>query len=119
MTRYQKQRIGMSKSDFQRVFSDNKKSVDSMLVVLARPNGLSHSRLGLAIAKKYTAGAVQRNRIKRLVRESFRQHQPFKVAVDTVVMNRTGIAMKDNSQVFQSLHRHWTRINNKLEQQGT
>ena len=106
----------MGKSDFQQVFSENKKSADSLLVVLARPNGRSQSRLGLAIAKKYTASAVQRNRIKRLIRESFRQHLPFRVAIDTVVMNRAGIASKDNNQVFQSLHKHWNRIDDKLEQ---
>ena len=116
MARYRRQRTGMSKSDFQRVFSENKKSVDSMLVVLARPNGLPHSRLGLAIAKKHTASAVQRNRIKRLIRESFRQHQPFKETIDAVVINRPGVASQDNRHIFDSLDKHWHRISNKLEQ---
>ena len=37
--------------------------------VIARPNDGPHARLGLAIAKKHVRRAVDRNRIKRLVRE--------------------------------------------------
>ena len=89
-----------------------------MLLVLARPNGLRTSRLGLAIAKKNTPKAVDRNRIKRLVRESFMHNQPFRVAIDAVVIDRKGTVKKSNKELFQSLSKHWQTIINKLEHQG-
>ena len=118
MGRFSRNQISMRKADFKLAFNQNERSSDGMLVVLARPNGLEISRLGLAIAKKHTPRAIDRNRIKRLVRESFMDHQPFKVAVDAVVMNRAGVTLKNNRQIFQSLERHWQKINDKLEQQG-
>ena len=89
-----------------------------MLLVLARPNGLERSRLGLAIAKKHTPRAVQRNRIKRIVRESFMLNQPFSRPVDTVVLNRPGISQQNNQKLFQSLENQWKNINHMLEEQG-
>jgi len=46
------------------------------LRVGGRPNGLGHHRLGLAVSKR-AGSAVQRNAIKRRVREAFRllQHE--------------------------------------------
>ena len=117
MARFPRNQISLRKPDFKRVFNQNERSADKLLVVLARPNGLTKSRLGLAIAKKNTARAVDRNRLKRLIRESFMHHQPFNVAFDAVVMNRQGIVLKNNHQIFQSLTRHWQNINDKLQRQ--
>jgi ribonuclease P protein component len=90
-----------------------------MLLILARPNGLHRSRLGLAISKKHTPSAVQRNRIKRIVRESFMLNQPFKTPQDTVVINRPGISKKSNRAMFQSLQHHWRKLNQKHNRHGT
>jgi len=117
MARFPRHQVSLRKSDFRRVFNQNTRSVDKLLIVLARPNGLTRSRLGLVIAKKNTTRAVDRNRVKRLIRESFMHHQPFNVTFDAVIMNRQGIALKDNRQIFQSLARHWQKINDKLQRQ--
>ena len=46
---------------------------------------MPHARLGLVVTKKGNAKAVRRNRIKRIVRETFRQHQPSLGTYDVVV----------------------------------
>jgi ribonuclease P protein component len=63
-------------SDFERIFSRRLSVSDSRLVVYARCNGLSWSRLGVSVGKKL-GPAVQRNRYKRTLREAFRlmQHE--------------------------------------------
>jgi len=52
--------------------------------LLAAPNGLDYSRLGMIVPKKILATAVARNRVKRLIRESFRLNQCELAGLDIV-----------------------------------
>ena len=81
-------------AQFQRVFDadDQCRSVDDFFAILARPNGSPTARLGLAIGKKHLKTAVGRNRIKRLVRESFRHHAGDLSGLDIIVLARAGVA---------------------------
>ena len=99
--------------DYRRVFSDGQRSIDVCFLVLARPNRLSRARLGLAVSKKNSRRAVDRNRIKRVIRESFRIHQHQLEGLDLVVVTRHGIARADNNDCFVSLHEHWQRVAEK------
>lgn len=56
---------------FEKVFAARVRAAAGPLIVWAAPNDLDHCRLGLAISRRAGA-AVTRNRIRRLVRESFR-----------------------------------------------
>lgn len=78
--------------------------------VINSENHLIENRLGLAIAKKRVKLAVQRNRIKRLVRESFRLNQHELPAIDMVVMVKSGIDKLDNKVINQQLEKIWRKI---------
>jgi ribonuclease P protein component len=82
------------------------------MTVLAIPNSLPHARLGTTVSLRNAGCAVQRNRIKRLVRESFRQHQDMLNGWDVVVLVRPGVATRSNLQLFTSLENHWRTIAN-------
>jgi ribonuclease P protein component len=58
------------------------------LQVFAKPNDLAHPRLGLVIARKIERLAVNRNRIKRELREAFRAQQGQLVGLDLVLRLR-------------------------------
>ena len=98
------------KSEFDRVYRDARRSADAFFAILARNTGAGVPRLGLAIAARIVGNAVRRNRIKRLVRESFRQHQHELPAVDLVVNARSGARDADNAAITRSLERHWRTV---------
>ncbi|SDX46735.1 ribonuclease P protein component [Allochromatium warmingii] len=79
-------------------------------MVLYRPNDLDRPRLGLAIAKKCARRAVERNRLKRLARESFRRAYYRLPAVDIVVLCAQGAPQESNQRLFDVLERAWAHI---------
>lgn len=98
---------------FQRVFAQASRSGDRCFRVLARTNGLSHDRLGMAVSKKGCPSAVNRNRIKRVVRESFRKCVAGRAAkgfLDFVVLPDATASARENEELYRSLSRHWQRL---------
>ena len=59
-------------AEFKSVFQQPMRSGDDCFRILARANGIQRNRLGMAVSKKGCPLAVGRNRIKRVIRESFR-----------------------------------------------
>lgn len=78
--------------------------------MITRPNGIGHARLGLAVGIKAAGNAVQRNRIKRLARESFRHRQHELPPVDVVINARAAAGKTGNPELRASLQSHWDRI---------
>jgi ribonuclease P protein component len=98
------------KSEFDRVYRGARRSADAFFAIFARNTGGAVPRLGLAIAARIVGNAVRRNQIKRLVRESFRQHQHELPAVDLVVNARSAARDADNAAITRSLERHWRTV---------
>jgi len=107
--RFRKDKRLLDAAAFGRVFKQPGRSRDKWFTVLCRQNECATARLGLAISKKSCRRAVDRNRIKRVVRESFRQHQELLAGADIVVMNQAAAAKGSNRQLFDSLAGHWQR----------
>ncbi len=97
-------------AEFSRVFKDPIRSTDRLFTILAVSNDVNHARLGLAISKKNAKRAIDRNRIKRLVRESFRLSLSEMPAIDLVVMAKPATKSAENQQIVQSLQQHWNRL---------
>ena len=72
-------------------------------------NGLPHARLGFAISRRAVRRSVHRNRLKRCVREHFRQHPP--PGVDLIVSGRRGAGTPaDRRAIRAELARLWERL---------
>ncbi|HDM77495.1 MAG TPA: ribonuclease P protein component [Deltaproteobacteria bacterium] len=59
------------RKDFQTVKERGKRISTKNFILLIKPNSLPYNRLGVIVSKK-TGNAVQRNRVKRCLREFFR-----------------------------------------------
>lgn len=100
----------LTAKNYARVFENPLRSSDNYFTVLARKSNSGDARLGLAVSKKNAKLAVERNRIKRLIRESFRTHKDELHGLDIVVMNRRLTAHQDNYTLVLSLSRHWQKV---------
>ena len=95
---------------YGRVFKKARRSRDKWFTVLYRPRGRGAARLGLAISRKNCRLATNRNRIKRIVRESFRHNRESFRGFDIVVLNQPAAKGASNSDLFLSLEGHWQKI---------
>lgn len=102
-------------ADYGKVFNDVQIKVPHRnFLVLATPNQLGHARIGLIFSKKNLKLAVQRNRIKRQVRESFRQQHRLP-EMDIIVLARQGLKDLDNQAVQKAMTDLWRRLNKKYQ----
>ena len=100
----------LNAADFQAVFKGAEYKVSNRhFLLLARVNMNGNPRLGLVVAKKNIRKACSRNRIKRIIRESFRQLPDFP-ALDTVVLVRHGTDQLDNPTLRRNLDSLWQQL---------
>ena len=101
----------LTAKQFEYVFADaERRASHRHSLILARENSLGFPRLGLVIAKKHVRKAVARNRLKRLIRESFRQHQHQLPAIDAIVLARKGMDEFSKQDVLLMMNGLWQKI---------
>lgn len=109
------QRIRNS-AGFQVVFdSPSCKVAQPQYLVLIRGNTQTKSRLGFVIARKKIRLAVERNRIKRITRNSFRLHQYDLPAVDIVFIARQGLDGLSNAELAKALTKTWQQVQRRYQ----
>ena len=101
--------------EFHRVFEQPNRVSDRAFTLLARPRSApatldEGARLGLAISKKCARLAVERHRLKRLIRESFRSIRTELPPVDVVIMCRPPATTLTNQAARAALDKLWQRL---------
>ncbi|NHI02130.1 MULTISPECIES: ribonuclease P protein component [Oceanimonas] len=105
----------LTPAQFKNVFDNPVRAASPHLTLLAKPNGLEHPRLGLAVPKKALKRAVWRNRVKRVARESFRLKQHKLPSVDIVVIAKKGIGDVPNDELFELMERLWRTLSRRCK----
>lgn len=101
--------------EFDAVFKQNLHRVSNReLLLLARPNGLDHPRLGLVVAKRQVRRSVDRNRLKRVLRETFRQQQHALGSHDIVALVRAPFHELPSTQHHRFAEQQWLRLLKRL-----
>ena len=98
------------KSDFDSAFRKGRRFGDSLLSMTVRSNDAGVPRLGLAIAARTVGNAVARNRLRRIIRESFRLVQHELPPVDVIVGARAAVRDAPAPHVRASLAALWSKV---------
>jgi ribonuclease P protein component len=99
-----------AKSDFDAAYSRGHRTGNALFGLTMRRNERGSARLGLAVAVRVAGGSVERNRIRRIIRESFRLHQHELPALDIVVSARNPARDAPGSLLHASLAALWKRV---------
>ena len=95
----------MRREQYRRIQQGGRRKETRNLVILYLPNRLGRSRLGISASKKF-GNSVQRNRIKRLVRELFRRNRNlFPPGSDIVVIPKKGRGAVDYWSLLRQLQK--------------
>jgi len=112
---FRKNRRLLKASEYQEVFDRNKfKVAHPKLLLLAMKSDCDQARLGLVVGKKNIPTAVGRNRVKRLVRETFRQTD-FPLSLDIIFLARRDIDKLGDTELNLLLRQSWGRLLQRCE----
>ena len=99
-------------AQFDQVFKKNSKTLKTgEFLFLSTDNFMGKNRLGIVVGKKNVSLSVERNRLRRLIREGFRTILPSRLGIDLVVLVRSGV--KHNKNVWPSLKKLFLSVSNK------
>jgi len=106
----------LTAGDYDRVFKQPSYRIHAgEFLLLAADNDRNASRLGTVVSKKVSRTAVERNRIRRLVKETFRL-SGLEPGVDVVVLARPPARGKSNAELIEVLGGMWGKLAAKRAQ---
>ena len=101
------------KSEFDAARAGGRRFGNGFFAVTVISNDKTGPRLGLAVALRVTRTAVERNRIRRIIRESFRRHQQALPGVDLVVSARARSRGAPGRELHASLEALWRQVSER------
>lgn len=96
-------------ADFKRVISAGRKRRSASFTAFESAGEAESARFGITVARKTLPRSVDRNRFKRIARESFRGALPLP-RCDVVIMAAMGARTTDRRQLAAELHEYWRRL---------
>nr|WP_292924952.1 ribonuclease P protein component [Nitrosomonas sp.] len=77
----------------------------NLIQIYAKPNRLGYARFGLIVSKKIERHAVKRNRIKRILRETFRKHrsESGSQTLDWVIRIRRSLSKNESMELVSEM----------------
>ena len=98
------------KSEFDAAYARGWRLGNGIFSVTASSNDKQGARLGMAVAVRTAGNAVERNRIRRIIRESFRLHQETLPPVDLVVSAKPKARGVPGTELHASLAGLWKKV---------
>lgn len=100
----------LKKPNYDFVFKAALRIGSYYFTILYRNNTLTYPRLGLIVAKKTAKRAHDRNRFKRIARESFRSAQHQLPPLDIIVLSKGKIDIAERQSLHTDFENTWKKI---------
>ena len=100
----------MGPKQYKHVFAKHLRIGGVGFIILARVNRQAIARLGLSVSKGYCPRAVDRNRLKRIARESFRIVAKQLPNIDIIFLSTYDSNKFSNKELFSGLNNVWFSI---------
>ncbi|MFN3234368.1 MAG: ribonuclease P protein component [Gammaproteobacteria bacterium] len=100
----------LNRAQFDRVFKSARKLYSPNLTLLYRANGEAHPRLGMIVSRKSYPHAVDRNRFKRMARETFRLSAQKMPDIDIVIIAKKKLPALSTTDLGQEFEQLWRRL---------
>ena len=97
----------LKSEQYRIVLRQGKKLFNPLFLLFILPNNQMQSRLGITVSKKVSKRAVDRNRIKRQVREFFRLNENLSSNCDVVLIANPPASKNDNKEIQRALKNVW------------
>ncbi|VFP81310.1 ribonuclease P protein component [Buchnera aphidicola] len=97
----------LSNIQFQNVYIQKRRIYTKKFIMFICLNHFKFPRLGISISKKNITYAHDRNRIRRLIKESFRLVQNNLLLMDFIIIVKKNINLLSNKSVFYFLQKLW------------
>lgn len=97
-------------SEYKSLFTQSKKTACRFLTMLYKQNNHLYGRLGIVVGKRVAKKAVSRNRIKRVIRESFRYQQDKLTGIDVVVIARQECDQLSKQKLREGIDKLWEKL---------
>ena len=105
----------LKRSEFVELSETGRKVHTELFLALVTPGRTDRWRLGVTVSRR-VGGAVQRTRIKRLVREYFRLHRHLlKGQFDINVIAKPAVADRPNPAVYLALQELFEKVSRQID----
>ena len=109
--RFRRENRLLTPADFQRVFDQARYRAGSRhFLFLAIDNPLALHRLGMVIPRKRARRAVDRARVKRQLRESFRHRPDSLQGLDVVILLRGALSDPEPAALRAEIEDLWDKL---------
>jgi ribonuclease P protein component len=110
MSNFPRQYRLVTQAEYKALFNQSNKVSYRFLTILYKKNNNLYGRIGLIVGKRVAKKAVTRNKIKRVIRESFRFQQQKLSGIDLIVIARKQCDKLSKQKLREGIDQLWEKL---------
>ena len=100
------------KKEFDKVYKEGQSSYNNLVGVKKIENNLNKNRFGIIVSTKVSKKAVERNKIKRQIKEILKKEsKKIKKKNDCIIITRPAILNKEYKEITEAIKKSFKKLN--------